>query len=572
MDKKPGKPPAADVIYKIGSITVLASFAVLFVSLVFFNNSADYIISAPRRILQLIIALAAFFTVCFAAVFFGKLLKKSSFSFHTLLFAACGLLFTAQYFICLNISAETGWDPGNMVNGALYSLYFEKFSVPWLNMFPNNTFIFFFVRGVFWIFDKIGIEDTWLGLDLLNAFFMNLSAFVFCVTVKNLWGGKAAWIFFVFAVPMVILSPWMIIPYSDTFSMPVVAAACYFIIGANRAKTRRKRIFFAVMSGFAAAAGWMLKPFVLSVFASLAVVYFIAALSGKIKGKKKKSAKIFFKRTLAGFAAASVSFAVFYAGFQIYATNQNRVVIDNSVAIPYTYTFAMGMVETFIIDENENVYKRYGFFSGYVNDLASMAEDKTETKHEAYVDYVKFALSYYGPLRYAEFLFNKARWITSEGFFFWGGNGAGALKGSPFLKIRSEESLAENAFIYTVDDDMNFWSSFFYPEGKYVHIWLDIVGGVWAVVFLGVVLGCLFPLFPWKRRVKRGFNPELFLRLIPYMLIFMMLFTEAAPRYLLGYVPVFCAVSANGWTRFFTFVSGFGKRREADAAALTNSG
>jgi len=593
---------APDIIYKVGSVIVLAFFATMFVSAVFFNNSADYLASVPRRILQFAIALIVLFLLYRLMLVMRRFFIKAGFKFETVLFLSCAVLYLMQYYIALQISTQIGWDPGNIVNDTTASLAipYPGFGSTYLSSFPNNIFLFYIVRTLAVIFREIRYEDLWLGLDLFNAFAMNLSIFIFCKTARALWGSKTAGIFFILSALLVGLSPAMIIPYSDTFGMPVVAAICWFALKANAAETTGKRVKYAVLFGVTLAVGWLLKPFVLAIVASLFIVFLIAVLV------KRKSSKIFLKRMTAGILAAAVAFTAAVAGCKVFNEHQKFVVIDKSKSIPYSYTAAMGIVETYIINDT-GMHTRYGYFSGYVNELIAVGESMTEEKNAVYVDYIKYALETHGFFGYIRFLFNKARWLTSEGFFAWGSNGAGALKTSPFRELRDmsvkqneelleslknatdeeieatikdrkekgedadresiEKEIAEeiekientlyqyqiNPFLFSYDYDLNFFTSFFYPEGQYIEVYLDIISGIWAVALLGVAFGCLFPILPWKRHTRRGFNPELFLRLIPFMILFLLLFTEGNGRYVFGYVPVFCVVSANGWRCFIEF-------------------
>jgi len=585
----------ADIIYKIGSIIVLAFFAVMFISLVFFNNSADYLAGAPRRVLQFIIALAALFGLYLLMLLARKFFIKIKFKFGTTLFVACFLMYLCQYYIALRASAEFGWDPGNIVTISVGSLIEPGVYVSYLSAAPNNMFLFYIVRLLIWFFNKIGFSDFWLGLSLFNAFCINLGIFILCITVKKLWGSKTAGMFFILSALLVGLSAFVILPYSDTFCMPFVSAMCLFAVKANEAKTNKKRILFAALFGVMFAFGFLLKAFVLSVAASLFVVYFIGAV---IKNtRKKKTAKIFLKRLAAGILASALAFSAIYAGHKIFTDNQKYVTLHKSIEIPlWQYTIATGMSLTYVNDEN-GLYERYGFFNGDVFEYsAAYEEETTQKKKEYYEDYIKSALKEWGFFGYIQFLFNKARYVTSEGFFGWGENGNCSIKGSPFSDYKDqrikqikdaiemlnnaddklkedagEEEIARrieelknildeyerNYFLhsdYYNNYDLNIFTSFYYPEGKYIGVYLDIVSGVWAVVLLGVVFGCLFPLFPWRRHVKKGFNAELFLRLIPFMVLFIMLFTEAHGRYVFGYVPVFCAASAHGWMSFIKFV------------------
>ena len=186
-----------------------------------------------------------------------------------------------------------------------------------------------------------------------------------------------------------------------------------------------------------------------------------------------------------------------------------------------SYSIATGLVE-FPYTHTRSMYGVYD------NELAHLNRGTTHEKNVIYYRFIKDTLQDFGVSGYLEFLFNKARWITSEGDFHWYREAGGNADFS--------------------DPDKNILRSFLYITGEHYDFWRHAVNGLWVVVFFGCCLGMLVSLLKCNRVKNKRFDAELFFTLIFFSIILVLLVVEARTRYLIGFLPVICMISAIGYS------------------------
>jgi len=184
-------------------------------------------------------------------------------------------------------------------------------------------------------------------------------------------------------------------------------------------------------------------------------------------------------------------------------------------------------------------------FGAWNHEAAGLNHGTTEEKHENFVSFIRERLKEYGALHYGSFLFSKARWITSEGNFFWMSEAGGPAE--------------------FPNPEGNILREFMYPNGKWFSYYLLSANGLWIVIFFGLCMGMLMPCFTGfgKNRLRRNF--DLFLCLAVFFSIFVILFTEGRSRYLISFLPIFCIVSVSGYAYLGQLVKNMLKReRKSD--------
>jgi 4-amino-4-deoxy-L-arabinose transferase-like glycosyltransferase len=301
--------------------------------------------------------------------------------------------------------------------------------------------------------------------------------------------------------------------------MPVVALLILSCICTVQAKTNIKRILCAAVSGFLLAIGWLIKATIIAIPAALTVIVFIYAVQ---KRKELKKQKIIELRRFATIIITGVLVCVSaLITFNFYVDNQSIVEFDKTIKTPASYTIATGMVE-------RPAACTRPLYGAWNYDTANLNNGTTQEKDEKFKTFIKEKLDELGFNGYMKFLIKKARWMTSEGHFCWLREGGGTADFS--------------------NPDANFLKSLFYNNGKHYMFFIHAANGLWIVVFLGLCLGMLFS---WLRGFKQTdkFNADLFLCLSVFFIIVVLLFTEGRSRYLISFLPIFCIISANGYSR-----------------------
>lgn len=410
-----------------------------------------------------------------------------------------------------------GWDVRDIVQTAagerLFTLYFLRY--------PNNTLMTACFKFVYLFARKFGM-DCWLSSLLLGALATDTALALGTLAVKKLFGLRAFYLSIWFSIFLFALHPTLSTPYSDTMSMPFVAGFFYCGVQFFQAKTRRKKSVYAFLCGITLLFGYYIKPTVL-------IAGIAAAIGLLLRFKKPNRQQIgSVLLCLLLFAGGGLSA---YVGneaaegyiHQMLPTEQER----DAVEFPLSHFLMMGL------NEREDNY--YGYFRGDVNTTA-LVSGKAE-KTELHKTIIRARLTAFGVGGFLEHCLNKAIWVSTDGTFYYGGEGdfhdgnaktEGGLRG--FLQN----------YIYTETD-------------AYRLFFANYMQAVWLVVQVGVVLSCL--------RKAHSLTPEqrfarFFLQLSLFGLtLFLMLF-EARSRYLFLYLPYYCALAGIG------FASGAPKRKK----------
>lgn len=506
--------------FAIGSMNALffLLFSGLSFSALFRNNSTFSYRTLPSLAALLFIAAILFF----AAWLIHRLQKQKSLYLDWYfrhekagLFFLFFLIFIIQLSIVSFTHTSIGWDVGMVMNVALsgspneHAAYFSRY--------PNNFFLFLFFR---FLGKTLGrIINIWLAAGLVNILFVDIALFLSCFCAKKCFGRKTFYCVFALSALLFAFFPWLIVPYSDTLSMPfpIGIFACFLCF--REAEKRPKKIMFAVLAGLLTWIGYLIKPTVIIAWIAVAIVGCFLPFSAK---------KSF--RQHAGFLL--LTGILFFLGsiiWQSFLYHQQWMEIDPQKAAPAEHFFMMGL------NQGKGTYGAYK-----EDDVAFTFSFATlEERKEADLQVAFQRLQEYGPGGYLRFLWNKARWVTSEGIFFWGKEGHFAdFSKSPF----------------------NDFQNLFYPTGSFFPLFLYLAQGVWLLTLFLLII----PFWPGCRfRKNKSFEALPLTALLRCALLGILLFIllfEGRSRYLILYLPCFSLLS--GWALSVCFQRLFAQTSE----------
>ena len=514
---------AAYILTLAAGVIISAFIFSLFISLVFFNNASPLQGIVIDIRFQLVVAFAAIVVIFglykgISALWNVRYLAKISFCIK--LTIAFIFLFILQLQLVRSIYTWITWDVGILIHYAIHSTREAPIEQLYFSIFPNNLMLFFVLHHIIRLFQLVGYQNYLLGLVVVNTILVNIAMLASILTVRKIYPShNRAILLFILLTFLIGLSPWLIVPYSDTFLMPIISLLILTGLLTIKAKTNAKRIIFASISGFLIALGWLIKPLVIVIPAAAIAALILYAFSVRRKIK--------IRNGIITSLAAGVVIFITIGAFNMYTERQNIIIIDETIRTPMSYTIATGLVEQ-SVSHTRSLYGTWSF------DVAGLNHGTTEEKNERFIQFIKGQLSEFGVLGYAEFLFNKARWITSEGHFFWLGEG-------------------EVTGVFS-NPERNILTNFFYPTGRYYPFYLHGANGIWVVVFGGILIGMLASCITASGKNRLTDNFELFMRLAVFFSIFVLLFTEGRSRYLISFLPIFCVVSAGGYSYFGKFL------------------
>lgn len=499
----------------------LLVFSALFLGVCCFNNASRFVYNMP---LAVVLSAGLFFFLMFAAY----RIKKAAPRLHSLkrlllrhpvaFFLCCtALLFALQFRFDYALYHPVGWDVSAIVQGAqdLSSLHLNDY----FSWFPNNLLLVYLIHGLLQVYKYFGGQNVWLYLAVVNTALVDTAAvFVFFIG-RKLWGVSAGFFSFGIFILLFGFSPWILVPYSDTFSMWIPASVLLFFLCARDAKHLPVRLTLYFFAGLLSMAGFFLKPFTLMITAAILLIGFIQSL---------QSVKRFSAFLLAGTMLAAGCGCALALDRTLVADCFSGQ-IDSAKGIPFTHFLMMGLN---IQVSGATGRELYGAYNAEDYRITLQQQTKQE-KIARNLQVIQERLQAFGPAGYAEFLVKKADWIFSDGVFWVEGEGDDV----DTLSVAS-------------DPVSCIIQSFFRFYGWNFHWYSDIAQAIWILTLFFIIC----PLFLRKDDYKD--TVVMICRISLLGLLFYLLLSEARSRYLISFLPIASVLAGYGFSLFLRNLDG----------------
>ena len=479
---------------------ILISF--LAISLIFFNNST-LIYERPKQILSAVVI----FIVLILSILILRRSEKivlwmTKYYKEIILFSIIIIAFLQLYIISVS-STSIGWDNGILVKAALADDLSK--SSYYFSVYPNNLFLLFVFRGIASIFGPSGI---WYKLNMLSILAVDVTLVLVFYVVYKIKNLKWAYVAFGLSLCTFGLSAWIIVPYSDILAMPFTIGTYAIYLKLINCAKRNEKIAYSFLISAVVYIGYLIKPTVVIVLIAILLIKLIFNIN-KINSINKIKHKI----PQLALVLLIVSMVLFNNGvWNIIIQNQKVISINSELRTPITHFYMMGL---------NYCEGRYGAWNSEDVKLTFSYDTKAE-KIEANKVVINKRLKEYGAIGYLNFLCNKARWITSEGAFFWGGEGG-------FAK-------------FDIDDNSSIVCNLIYTNGKYYSYYKYFVQGIWICI----MCLCACPIvFNIKNNEPEDINISTMRCTLLGIILFILLF-EGRSRYLILYLPFFCIAATVG--------------------------
>lgn len=407
------------------------------------------------------------------------------------------LLFIVQLVISYNIYFFTGWDAGGIrssvfetVNGT-YNIWYP------FSIFPNNVNITALMVIIFRLFVLFGL-DGYQGVLVISALLVNIAGLFTLLSTYKVTNSLKCTIFsWVLFVILVALSPWITIPYSDTYSILFPIFAFYLYISQ---KTEKKNYLRWFLIGFLCLYGYTIKPTAIIVLIAIIIVESWKIISNF---NRKGLYRLLFSLIMIISAILPIHL------INTASKNLIGIELDSNQAFSFYHFAMMGLNSDShgVYSENDTIF--------------SMSYDNVEDRNAANVKVIKERLTDFGVLGYLKFLGKKALVNFSDGSFAW------SVEGNFYQEVPNRDG--ELAL---------FLKNLYYRSGTY-HIYLLTIEQLsWFVILI---------LLPAISLSEKRFDPKKVIVMLAIIGIttFVMLF-EARARYLYSFTPFFIMGASIG--------------------------
>jgi len=409
------------------------------------------------------------------------------------------VIFLIQIFIAYQIYFYTGWDASAVRNAAFYFIEHPEKIAKYFNLYfsyhANQTSITIMLGYIMKFFHQLGISNYYFGTVVFSVLSVNVSGLLLALNLNKLIKNKIV-VFIGFALFTILcsISPWITIPYSDTFMMifPSIALYIYLNLKDNKWDILLWTILFTSVF-----IGSLIKP--QSLIMGIAIVLY------EIVIKRKHSLKQELIRlttiVLIGLITFISTSALQKSLVELGQFEQNP---EFAFTIPHYLMVGLNL-DSYGTYTSEDAEISYGQFT-----IVDREAKNWEIIHSR--------LNYLNENGWINFLINKAVINFNDGSFAWG------MEGDFYQKIFNRDSSITTAL-----------RNYYYHDGAYFDYFLLLKQFVW----LGII-GLMFIQILIKKK-----EDEIYLLYIICIgiILFNMIF-EARARYLFAFVPYFIMVAS----------------------------
>lgn len=191
-----------------------------------------------------------------------------------------------QIVLLVAIAGETGFDSG-IVKWAAASPSIEggSYLANYFSQYPNNLMLMFLERGIYHISQGLNITNFMITLDVVNLVLIDIAIFLIALMLRKYLKSAILWTM----IPLVLLiSPWIIVVYSDTFVLPFVAGMVLLLslIVTSWQQEQESWLRLTWQSGLLGIVSWVayeLKPTAIILLIAVVVELILVAIFARSK-------------------------------------------------------------------------------------------------------------------------------------------------------------------------------------------------------------------------------------------------------------------------------------------------
>lgn len=430
-----------------------------------------------------------------------KHIKSEKFFYQTLIIGSV-ITLILQLIIVNGAWFIAGWDTRDVIFPD------KQMNSDYMSMYPNQLFLAGLFRRINWICTNI------FNLDFNGYYFVLVVLSMLCVfcsviligfIAKKLCSPIVATITFVCAVLFIGLSPWMMIPYSDTFAMFFTTLSLFLFLYIDIVPVR----WFVVI--FCSIIGYSIKP--TAIFVLLAILFVeLCNVIGNYKSYIKKVSKLNAIKVCVCVMLCLFSFG--FANVLCHKVADYGVQIDSDRNFTATHFLMMGI----------NLENHGGWNNDDVNISRSYAN--VDDRQAGNLKQWQHRLTTYGPFEIGFIFLNKTLTNFNDGSFAWEAE-------LPWMM----ENKGQNPVVwwfYGIDPADN------HNDNNNISAYCRQI--MWYLVLFGCV-----GLFAYKKPKKGDFVVYLCILSISAFLTV----CEPDPRYMILYLPFFVLASMQGWNSIY---------------------
>lgn len=426
-----------------------------------------------------------------------------------------------QLFIIAGARFIAGWDVWFITNIG------DTTQIEYFSRYPNQLFLYGAFTGFAHFLQALGISNYYLGLICLSSLSVAACVPMTAYIAKRIAGHAVGYGAFFLSAVMCGLSPWIMVPYSDTFGMffTVFILWCYVCLDKQVQNQDEQSSALAgvhvdacidvraccrwFLMGFAVVIGYAIKPTVIFVFVAIVVIELIQWLAS-FASRSSQTFQGSYDLRKTAIAIVACAFGVVLAFALTSIVKNSTYDVNENAAFSATHFLMMGA--------NPVSGGVWSVSDVEFSDAANTPEERSRANLAEFKNRVMAMDLPQANL----FLLKKLLTNFADGTFAW------EIEGDFYTQIIGTNEVVLN--FYGISPDASLDNNTFAPLSQ--------------VLWLFVLVGCILIVLG-----RRPLKAETVIAFTLLMLsAFLMLF-EARARYLFLYLPFFIILGTMGWNR-----------------------
>ena len=431
------------------------------------------------------------------------------------------ILIAFQFFIIAGARFIAGWDVWFITN------VYDTNQVEYFSRYPNQLFLYGAFTGFAHFLQALGISNYYLGLICLSSLSVAACVPMTAYVAKRMAGHVVGYGAFVLSAVMCGLSPWIMVPYSDTFGMffTVFILWCYVCLDKQVQNQGKQTSALAgvhvdaridartccrwFLMGLAVVIGYAIKPTVIFVFVAIVVIELIQWLASLAsRGSQTSQGSRDLRKTATAIIACAFGVVLAFAFTSL--VKNSTYDVDENAAFSATHFLMMGANPV-----------SGGVWSVSDVELSDAANTPEERSRANLAEFKNRVMAMDLPQANL-FLLKKLLTNFADGTFAW------EIEGDFYTQIIGTNEAVLG--FYGISPDASLDNNTFAP--------------LFQVLWLFVLVGCILIVLG-----RRPLKAETVIAFTLLMLSAFLMFFEARARYLFLYLPFFIILGTMGWNR-----------------------
>lgn len=446
------------------------------------------------------------FIIIYYIIYLLKIKKKDS-----LMIILSIILTFLLFFLARNYSFKTGWDSKGIIESAqlIANNEYEVLESTYFSMYPNNIFITKLFSIAFRLAKLTRISDGYNYILLLNCCIYSWTGFfiykIACYLFENSNIPFMAWIIYIFLIG---LSPWVIVPYSDSLALGVVTLETFLFLSVIKNKERKKRIRYITLLLLISVFGYYIKPQNIIFLIAVGIITILAFIEKREYHNREKLKDTFLYFII---ALVTIIMSIYIVNYFINNGGYNR---NKEMKFGMSHFLMMGWNEqSGGLWNSEDVHFSLSFDNCNERNKANYQKFKMRIKNMKLKGVIKQIVK-------------KTLTNYNDGTFAYGKEG--------YFYLEDYETGNKQL--------RGFLGNIYKEQGKYYGLFRQIMQILWITILF-------FNIFSYSKDEK-----IIVLQLsIIGLTLFEILF-EARARYLFAYAPIYIILACMGFNNIVEFI------------------